>query len=101
VICSISLSSNVDPDFIELSWLKKEDFITANGRVTVINDDNNFNASNLIKSTIIRFEPLTEEDESNYICYAKINGSFVFKLIELQDFISKYHIIYFSTCTVD
>jgi len=91
VICSISLSSDVDPDSIELSWLKKEDFITADGRVTIINGDNNSNASNLIISTIIHFEPLTEEDEGNYICYAKVNGSFVFKSIQLQNFRSKYH----------
>jgi len=97
VICTISLSSVVDPDSIELAWLKKEDFITADGRVTIINGDNNSNTSN--PSTIIHFEPLTEEDEGNYICYAKVNGSFVFKSIELQDFISKYHIICFSTCT--
>jgi len=91
VICSISLSSDVDPDSIELAWLKKEDFITTDGQVTIINGHNNFNANNLIVSTIIRFEPLTEEDEGNYICYAKVNGSFVFKSIELQDFRSKYH----------
>ena len=88
VICSISVPPDVDPDTIELGWLNEEDIITNNSRVTIYASSNYFNDSTL--SVVIQFDPLTEENEDVYICYAVINGSFVFESVDLQNFTSKH-----------
>jgi len=92
VICSIAVPFDVDPDNIELGWVNEEDIITNDSRVTVDTSPNDassgyFNGSTLFTS--ILFDPLTKEDEGQYICYAIINGSFIFKSISLQNFTSK------------
>ena len=91
VICSISVPPDVDPDTIELGWLNEDDIITNDSRVTIVTSSDYFNGSTLV--TTIQFDPLTEEDENEYICYAKINGSFVFESISLQNIISKLCIV--------
>ena len=87
VICSISVRPGVDPDTIELGWLNEDDIITDDARVTINTSSDYFNDSTII--TIIQFDPLTEEDENEYICYALITGSFIFESINLQNIISK------------
>lgn len=87
VICSISVPPDVDPDTIELGWLNEDDIITDDSRVTIDTSSDYFNGTTLV--TTIQFDPLTEEDENEYICYAMINGSFVFESISLQNIISK------------
>jgi len=87
VICSIAVSSDVNPNNIELGWVNEEDIITDDSRVTVNASSGYFNGSTLFAS--IRFDPLSEEDEGEYICYAIINGSFTFESISLQNFTSK------------
>ena len=88
VICSISVPPDVDPDTIELGWLNEEDIVTNDSRVTIYASSNYFNDSTL--SVVIQFNPLTEENEDVYICYAVINGSFVFESVDLQNFTSKH-----------
>ena len=87
VICSISLPADVDPDTVELGWLDADDIITNDSRVTIDASGNYFNDSTLV--TIIQFDPLAEEDEDEYTCYAIINGSFIFESISLQNITSK------------
>ena len=87
VICSISVPPDVDPDTIELGWLNEDDIITNDSRVTIVTSSDYFNGSTLV--TTIQFDPLTEEDEDEYICYAIINGSFVSESISLQNITSK------------
>ena len=88
VICSVSVPPDVDPDTIELQWLNEDDIITDDSRVTIDISSDYFNDSTLV--SIIQFDPLIEEDEGEYICYAVINGSFVFDYTNLQNFRSKY-----------
>ena len=89
VICSIAVPSDVDSENIELGWVNEEDIITDDSRVTIntLNTSDYFNGSTLV--TIIQFDPLSEDDEGEYICYAIINGSFTFESINLQNFTSK------------
>ena len=82
VICSIFVPVNMDPDAITLAWLNGEDIITTDSRVTIDESSGNSSAGNL--TVAIQFDPLFEDDENNYTCYAMINGSFVFESIELQ-----------------
>ena len=89
VICSISVPPDVDPDTIELGWLNEDDIITNDSRVTIDTSSDYFNGSTLV--TTIQFDPLTGEDENEYICYAMINGSFVFESISLQNITSKLY----------
>ena len=81
----------MDPDTIELGWLNEDNIITDDSRVSIIDSSNNyFNDTTLV--TIIQFDPLTEEDEDEYTCYAIINGSFIFESISLQNITSKLYL---------
>ena len=46
--------------------------------------------SNSSIATIIQFDPLIEDDEDEYICYAVINDTFIHESINVQNFTSKY-----------
>ena len=87
VICSVSVPPDVDPDTVELAWLNEDDIITDDSRIIINKSIDYINGSNLV--TIIQFDPLSEEDEGEYICYVIINGSYIFESINLQNFISK------------
>jgi len=91
VICSIAVHTDVYPDNIELGWFNEEDIITDDSRVTINTSSSYFNGSTIFTS--IQFDPLTEEDEGEYICYTIINGSFIFESISLQTFRSKQLIL--------
>ena len=87
VICSVSLSLGMGSNTIELGWLYEDDITTMDNRVTIDASSDHFNGSIVV--TLIQFDPLYEEDEGEYICYAVINGSFIFESIYLQKFKSK------------
>ena len=90
VICSISISPDVDPDTIELGWLNEDDIITDDSRVTIIESpDNSSNINTSVITATIQFDPLFEDDESTYICYAVINESETTTSIQLQNFRSE------------
>ena len=87
VICSISVPPNVDPSTTELGWLNEDDIITDDSRVTIDTSSDYYNNSSI--ATVIQFDPLFEYDEGEYICYAIINGSFIYEFINLENFRSK------------
>ena len=94
VICSIFVPPDVDPDTIELGWLNEDDIITNDSRVTVIesmhdsiNNSTNFNT--VVITTILRFNPLLEDDEGTYSCYSKVNETEMFTSIQQENFQSK------------
>ena len=93
VVCSISVPPDVDPDTIELGWLDEDD-ITNDTRKTIFkltNDsfNNASNSSTIVITTVIRFDPLFEDDEGTYSCfYSKMNESALFTSIRLKSFIS-------------
>ena len=88
VTCSLYVTPNMDTDTIELGWLNEEHIITDDSRVTVDVLSDYSNNNTLV--TVIMFDPLTEEDGGEYICYATINGSFfISDSIHLQNFASK------------
>lgn len=102
VICSISVTSDVDPDTAEIAWFNEEDIVTMDGRVTIVESTNdtanfssNFNTS--VISTVIRFDPLFEDDGGTYACYSTVNETVKFESIQLQNFRSKLHIMHVFT----
>ena len=80
VICSIPIPTNT----IELGWLNEDDIITDDSRVTI-----NTSSSDSSLVTTIQFDPLSKEDDGEYICYAVINGSFLSNSIHLQNITGK------------
>ena len=81
VICSIYVPPDVNPDTIEFGWINEDDIITNDSRVTIVRSSNDsFNGSTLV--TTIRFDSLFEEDDDQYICYAIINGSFIYEFTD-------------------
>jgi len=79
MICSISVPPDVDPNTIELGWLNEEYIVTNDSRVTIVKSMNSSNGSsdfivNTITSVIL-FDPLLEDDEGIYSCYAVVNGT--------------------------
>ena len=102
MICSLSVPPDVDPDTVVLSWINKDDIITDDNRVTIIeplnNSANNMsNFSTSVITTVIRFDPLIENDEGTYSCYSIVNESETFVSIQLQRFISKQVVIFVCT----
>ena len=91
MICSISLPPDVDPDTIEFGWLNEDNIITDDSRVTIVRSSTYLNDSTLV--TTIQFDPLFEEDEDDYLCYAIIKGSFINESVHLQNLISKLYML--------
>ena len=88
VICSISIPPYVNPETVELGWLYGEEIVTDDSRVNINLSNDHFNDGTLV--TIIEFNVLIQEDEDKqYICYAIINGSLLYKPIGLHNFTSK------------
>ena len=99
VICSISVPPDVDPDTIELGWLNEDDIITDDSRVTIT--ESMHDSANNVITAAIQFDPLYEEDEGIYTCYAIVNESESFRSIQLQNFKSMlciYTYVYVYTC---
>ena len=102
VICSISLPPDIDPNTVVLSWVNKDDIITDDNRVTIIEPlngsaNNMSNSNTSVITTVIRFDPLIENDQGTYSCYLIVNGSETFASIQLQNFISKQIVIFVCT----
>ena len=72
LVCSVTLSSTVDPSTVELMW----NFISNDNRVKVmpatITADDSIGS---IYSTVIQFAYLMEGDEGNYTCNLTIQDS--------------------------
>ena len=99
VICSISVNPDVDPDSIDLAWFNGEDIVTVDGRVTIVestNDSTNttFNSNSSVITTVIKFDPLFEDDEGTYSCYSMVNESVKFRSVQLQNFRSELFVMY-------
>ena len=88
VICSISVPPDVDPlTIMKFGWLDEDDIITDDSRVTIDTSSDYYNDSSLV--TIIQFDPLIEDDQGEYICYAVMNESLIFEVINLTNFTSE------------
>ena len=68
IICSVTITSAVDPDSVELTWANAQSIITADNRVTVIPTIITENPSSFTYTTTIQFAYLMEGDEGNYTC---------------------------------
>ena len=95
VICSISVSADVNAYNVELGWLYDDDIITNDSRVTINTSNGYFNDSTVV--TVIQFDPLIEDDkDKEYFCYSILNGSLIYEFVNLKNFMSK--LLYAYVC---
>ena len=85
MICSLSVYADVSTDTVEIAWLNEDDIITDDSRVTINMASDYYNGSTLV--TVIHFDPLAEDDERKYFCYAISNGSLTYESINLNNLI--------------
>ena len=68
IICSVTITSAVDPNSVELTWTNSDSIITADNRITISPITVTENPSSFTYTTTIQFAYLIEEDEKNYTC---------------------------------
>ena len=74
IICSVTISSTVDPDSVELTWTNADSIITADNRVTILPTNVTKNPSSFTYTTVIQFAYLMEGDDGNsYTCNAEVD----------------------------
>ena len=72
IICSVTITSAVDPDSVELTWTNAYSIITADNRVTIITNITE-SPSSFTYTTIIQFAYLMEGDDRNYTCNVEVD----------------------------
>ena len=68
IICSVTVTSVVDPDSVKLTWTNASSIITSDNRVTITPTNVTANLHSFTYTTAIQFAYLMEGDEGNYIC---------------------------------
>ena len=84
VICSVTITSVIDPDSVELTWTNNDSIITTDNRVTITPTNITENPSSFTYSTTIQFAYLKEGDERNYTCNVTVNDMMESHSITLQ-----------------
>ena len=85
IICSVTITSAIDPDLVKLTWRNAESNITADSRVTIITNITH-NPFSFAYTTVIHFTYLMEGDEGNYTCNVKVDDMMESCSIILQNF---------------
>ena len=85
IICSVTITSAIDPNSVELTWTNDNSIITTDNRVTIIPVSVTANPSSFTYSTTIQFAYLMEGDEGNYTCNVAVDDMMESHLIKLQN----------------
>ena len=85
IICSVTITSTIDPNSVELTWTNNDGIITTDNRVTITPINITENPSSFTYSTTIRFAYLMEGDEGNYTCNVAVDDMMESHLINLQN----------------
>ena len=84
ITCSVTITSTIDPDSVELIWTNADSIITADNRVTIITNITE-NPFSFTYTTIIQFAYLMEEDEGNYTCNVEVDDMMESRSIVLEN----------------
>ena len=84
IICSVTTTSVIDPDSVELTWTNNDSIITTDNRVTITPTNITENPSSFTYSTTIQFVYLMEGDEGNYTCNVTVDDMMESHSITLQ-----------------
>ena len=74
IICSVSITSAVAPESVELTWTNADSIITADNRVTITPTNITKNPSSFTYTTAIQFANLMMGDEGYYTCNVAVNN---------------------------
>ena len=96
IICSVTITSAIDPNSVELTWANNESIITTDNRVTITPTNITENPSSFTYSTTIQFAYLMEGDEGNYTCNVVADNITESQSVTLQNLTSMFivHIIF-------
>ena len=89
IICSVTITSTIDPDTVELTWTNADSIITTDNRVTIITNITE-NPFSFTYTTIIQFAYLMEGDEGNYTCNVQVDDMMESNFIILENLRSMY-----------
>ena len=95
IICSVTITSALDPESVELTWTNADSIITADNRVTITPTNITENPSSFTYTTVIQFAYLMEGDEGYYTCNVIANGMIESQTVALQNLISMCGINYY------
>ena len=84
IICSVTITSVIDPDSVELTWTNNDSIITTDNRVAITPTNITENPSSFTYTTTIQFAYLMEGDEGNYTCNVTVNDMMESHSITLQ-----------------
>ena len=85
IICSVTITSTIDPKSVELTWTNVDGIITADNRVTIITNITE-NPSSFTYTTKITFAYLMERDEGNYTCNVETEDMMESRSIIIENF---------------
>ena len=85
ITCSVTITSAIDPNSVELTWSNNDSIITTDNRVTIIPTNITENPSSFTYSTTIQFAYLMEGDEGNYTCNVAVDDMMESHSITLQN----------------
>ena len=89
IICSVTITSTIHPDSVELTWTFADNIITTDNRVTIITNITE-NPFSFTYTNIIQFAYLMEGDEGNYTCSVEVDDITEFHYIILENLRSMY-----------
>ena len=84
IICSVTVTSAIDPDSVKLTWTKASSIITSDKRVTITPTNITSNLHSFTYTTTIQFAYLMEGDEGNYICNVMLDEMMESRATTLQ-----------------
>ena len=85
IICSVTITSAIDPNSVELTWTNNDSIITTDNRVTITPTNITENPSSFTYTTTIQFDYLMEEDEGDYTCNVTVDDMMESNSITLQN----------------
>ena len=93
IICSVTITSAVDPSSVELTWTNASSIATSDNRVTIIPTSTTANLHSFTYTTTIQFAYLMEGDEGSYTCNVVVDQMMESRTTVLQNFRSMLKII--------
>lgn len=93
IICSVTITSAVDPSSVELIWTNASSIVTSDDRVTIMPTNITANLHSFTYTTTIQFAYLMEGDEGSYTCNVVVDQMMESRTIVLQNFRSMLKVI--------
>ena len=85
IICSVTISSTLDSDSVELTWTSNGSTIMTDNRVTIVPTNIIDNPFSFTYTTTIQFAYLMEGDEGSYTCNVVVDEMMESHSVTLQN----------------